>query len=156
MIVFKPPTAIVCQKSLPKVFLAGTIDMGESVNWQADVENRLSDLDGYIFNPLRDYFDPSVIQSIHNPLFKEQVMWELTGLEFADIILMYFLPGSKSPISLLELGLNASSGKMIVYCPPGFWRKGNVDIVCEMYNIPVYVSVEDAINAVRSKIKCLG
>lgn len=153
MISIKPPSPIICRKGLPKVFLAGTIDMGEAINWQADIENRLSDLDGYILNPLRDYFDPNIVQSIHNSDFKEQVLWEQTGLEFADVILMYLLPGSKSVISMLELGLFADSGKMIVYCPPGFWRKGNVDIICEMYNIPVFDSTEDVIDALREKIK---
>ena len=51
---------------------------------------------------------------------------------------MYFDPETKSPISLLELGLFANSGKIHVICPEGFWRKGNVDIVCDEYNIPMY------------------
>ena len=29
----------------------------------------------------------------------------------------------------------AKSKKIIVYCPDGFWRKGNVDIVCRRYGI---------------------
>jgi hypothetical protein len=49
---------------------------------------------------------------------------------------MYFVPGTISPISLMELGLFAN--KCVVYCPEGFERKGNVDIVCQRYNIPVY------------------
>jgi hypothetical protein len=56
---------------------------------------------------------------------------------------MNFLPDTKSPISLLELGLYASSGKMLVCCPEGFWRKGNVDIVCEKYNVRVFDNIKD-------------
>lgn len=55
---------------------------------------------------------------------------------------MYFSPNTKSPISLLELGLFARSGKVRVVCPEGFWRKGNVDIVCQYYNIPLYENFE--------------
>jgi hypothetical protein len=48
---------------------------------------------------------------------------------------MYFDPNTLSPISLLELGLHAKSGKLIVCCPEGFYRKGNVDIVCQNFGI---------------------
>jgi len=48
---------------------------------------------------------------------------------------MHFSPETKSPISLLELGLYANSDKLIVSCPAGYWRKGNVDIICERYGI---------------------
>jgi hypothetical protein len=112
----------------------------------------MDDLDIVIFNPLRDTFDASMVQSIHNPEFKEQVVWELDALDSADVILMYFVPGSKSPISLLELGLYARTNKLIVYCPPGFWRKGNVDVVCERFNVPVFTGVEDALQAIRIKL----
>jgi hypothetical protein len=65
---------------------------------------------------------------------------------------MYFSPETKSPISLLELGLHAESSRMVVCCPPGFWRKGNVDIVCTRYNIPLFNDMESAINGLRTKI----
>lgn len=55
-------------------------------------------------------------------------------MEVADLIVMYFDPTTKSPISLLELGLHAKDN-LVVLCPEGFWRKGNVDIVCQYYNI---------------------
>jgi hypothetical protein len=56
---------------------------------------------------------------------------------------MYFDPSTKSPISLLELGLFARSGKIKVICPDGFWRKGNVEVVCNYYNIPFYNNLKD-------------
>ena len=63
-------------------------------------------------------------------------------MEDATHIVMYFDPTTKSPISLLELGLHASSGKLTVCCPEGFWRKGNVDIVCKRYGVPMVKSLE--------------
>jgi hypothetical protein len=32
---------------------------------------------------------------------------------------------------------------MLVCCPEGFWRKGNVDIVCEKYNVRVFDNIKD-------------
>ncbi len=56
---------------------------------------------------------------------------------------MYFDPNTKSPISLLELGLYAASDKLTVCCPEGFWRKGNVDIVCERYGVEQVDTIEE-------------
>jgi hypothetical protein len=56
---------------------------------------------------------------------------------------MNFLPNSQSPITLLELGLKADSGKLMVICPDEFWRSGNVQIVCNKFNIPLFKSIEE-------------
>ena len=74
--------------------------------------------------------------------FKEQVVWELNALEQADSIIMFFAKNTQSPISLLELGLFAHSNKMKVVVEDGFWRKGNIDIVCERYHIQQYDSLD--------------
>ena len=107
--------------------------MGKAEDWQKRLINSLSDKPFIFLNPRRDDWDSSWEQTIENPEFKLQVTWELTGLEMADVIVMYFDPETKSPISLLELGLHARTKKLIVVCPEGFWRKGNVDVVCEKY-----------------------
>ncbi|WP_437905367.1 nucleoside 2-deoxyribosyltransferase domain-containing protein [Sorangium sp. So ce327] len=136
----------------PKLFLAGSIDNGQAELWQARVAEELADLEVVILNPRRERWEPGWAQSLENPSFVEQVQWELRGLEEADVILMYFAPGSKAPISLLELGLFGRSGKMHVVCPEGFWRKGNVDVVCERYAIPRYVSLTEGLRAVRGAL----
>lgn len=134
------------------VFLAGSIEMGAAENWQADIERALFSTDVVIFNPRRDDWDSSWTQSIDNPQFREQVEWELNALERANVIAMYFDPATKSPISLLELGLFARSGKLIVCCPDGFWRKGNVDIVCNRCDIEQVSTLEGLINHVIFKV----
>lgn len=83
--------------------------------------------------------------------FCEQVEWELSALEDADIIFMYFAPGTTAPISLLEFGLFARSGKLVVCCPDGFYRKGNVDIVCQRYAITQVDSIEEGIKIVLER-----
>lgn len=135
----------------PKIFLAGSIEMGKADNWQFRVE---SELDEYaiIFNPRRDDWDSTWIQSIDNPKFREQVEWELDALHLSDIIAMYFDPNTMSPISLLELGLFARTGKMIVCCPDGYWRKGNVDIVCKRYDVKQVDTLEQLIEAAKDII----
>lgn len=70
--------------------------------------------------------------------------WQEIAKTRLDWILMYFDPATKSPISLLELGLFANSGKLVVVCPDAFWRKGNVDIVCDTYQIMQQDTLMDA------------
>src|SRR5690606_2827295 len=110
---------------------------------QHEVENILKDHPVTLLNPRRDNWDPTWTQSISNPKFKEQVTWELNALEMSSSIIFYFDPNGKAPITLLELGLFASSNKIFVCCPDGFWRKGNVEIVCDRYNIKMYDSLEE-------------
>lgn len=126
------------------LFLAGSIEMGAAVDWQTHLTDRLADLKyATILNPRRDDWDSSWEQKIENDQFREQVQWELRGLARADCIAVYFDPETKSPITLMELGLWASSGKLIVCCPEGYWRKGNVDIVCREYMVRTATCLQD-------------
>ena len=75
----------------------------------------------------------------------------MDALEKADVILIYFDPKTKSPISLLELGLFAKSRKLVVCCPEGFWRKGNVDIVCDRFGIEQVEDLEEAIDLIKKE-----
>ncbi len=124
------------------IFLAGTIDMGESVDWQADVIKKLEerDMDVVIFNPRRPAWDSSWEQDISNENFREQVEWELNHIDSVDYVIVNFLPGSQSPVTLMELGylLGWESAKLFVCCPEGFWRRGNVQIMCKREDIEVY------------------
>jgi Nucleoside 2-deoxyribosyltransferase like len=154
MKVVKPPYPITkLGANISTVFLAGSIEMGVAEDWQTKVEDwfRTYPKEIIVLNPRRDEWDSSWEQDILNPQFYQQVNWELSALEKADLIIMYFSPETKSPISLLELGKFAESGKIIVCCPTGFWRKGNVDIVCERYGIPNYESLQDLLTDILYK-----
>lgn len=144
----KPPHSIAKNHRREKlVFLAGSIEMGKAEDWQSKVEKYFEALDDYtILNPRRDDWDSSWKQEFENPNFYQQVNWELNGLEKADKIIMYLAPETKAPISLLELGLFAHSGKVLVCCPDGYWRKGNVEVVCERYGIPIYDTLEELLD----------
>lgn len=164
MITVKPPQRIRgIYRDKIGIFLAGSIEMGNAEEWQSSIEAKLEaaiDLLGYrpkswnpmnppymdfvLLNPRRDDWDSSWQQKYEDPHFYQQVEWELTALKEADHIIMYFDPGTKSPISLLELGLYAASSKMVVVCPEGFYRKGNVDIVCDQYNVVQKNTLQEA------------
>ena len=125
-----------------KVFLAGSIEMGAAGPWQEQLVRRFEQHDVTFLNPRRDDWDSSWVQDISDPQFYQQVTWELDGLASCDYAVFYFDPDTKSPITLMELGLMAASGKIIVCCPRGFWRKGNVDIVCHRHNILVVETLD--------------
>jgi len=143
------PNELITKNGYISVFLGGSIEMGKAEDWQKLLIKALSDKQIIFLNPRRNDWDSTWEQTITNPEFKLQVTWELTALEFSDIIVMYFDPNTKSPISLLELGLHAKSKKLIVFCPEGFWRKGNVDIVCEKYGITQVESVDELIKTLQ-------
>lgn len=126
--------------------------MGRAENWQHILENELIEEDLVVFNPRREDWNKDWKPVSSDTNFRGQVEWELKALERADVIIMYFSPDSQSPISLLELGLYARSDKLMVVCSEGFWRKGNVDILCEKYNIKMYDSMESLIAALMKRI----
>lgn len=126
-----------------RVFLAGSIEMGVAEQWQDAFIARYPH-DVFFLNPRRADWDST--WDHNSAQFDEQVNWELDMMEIADIVVMYFDPNTKSPISMLELGLHADKEKLIVCCPDGFWRQGNVRIVCQRNNIPYFTSKEEWLN----------
>lgn len=156
MKVYKAPEQFDENDPRVKIFLAGSIEMGKAEDWQTRITKGLEFEDCIILNPRRDDWDSTWEQKITNDKFYEQVNWELDALDAADIIAMYFDPSTKSPISLLELGLFARTKKLIVCCPEPFWRKGNVDIVCERYGIPLVETIEDLLYLVKEAIYDYG
>ena len=152
MIEIKAPNSY-SEIKLPKIFLAGSIEMGVAEKWQDKVTSALSHLDVCILNPRRDDWHSSWVQSIDNPQFYEQVTWELDGLIEADFTIFYFDPNTKSPITLMELGIVTGYSNVIVCCPEGFWRKGNVDIVCDRFNIATVPTLDRLIEAILDEVK---
>jgi len=139
MNVIRPPTRI----RNKVVFLAGSIEQGAAEPWQKKIEEALTDFDVTLLNPRREDWDPNMKD------ITPQVEWELNGLKEADLIVMYFDPNTKSPITLLELGLFAASGKLLVCCPEGYWRKQNVDIVCQKWGVGRAKTLEALIEILR-------
>lgn len=141
--VYKSPDVRLAPEDSIKMFLAGTIDMGNSEDWQSSFSKSIvKDFYLYnpgiklsIYNPRRDKFDKS--SEI------EQIKWEMERLDHSDIIVMNFLSDSKSPVTFLELGLYSNTGKLIVVCPKEFYRYQNVRLTCLKYHIPRFDNISE-------------
>ena len=147
--IFNPPNPVQPKRKL--IFLAGTIDNGNSYDWQQDaIELLEGEFD--IANPRRNDYDPNQLQSKHNPYFKGQVDWEKETLAKSDIILFNFLDNSRSPISFYELGKFGHKDTTVVVCSEKFYRHGNIDIYCEADEIPMFKTLlSEAIIYIKQK-----
>ena len=137
----------------PSVFLAGSIEQDTAEKWQKNIISSLKQFDITILNPRREAWNSTWDQSIHHAEFRKQVEWELSAMEQADLIAMYFDPHTKAPVTLLELGLFSASQKLIVCCPDGYWRKGNVDVVCAKFGLKQVSSLKELVVAIRENIE---
>ena len=151
------PSKYVLGKDDFSIFLAGSIEMGAAEQWQRKVTEALAGYSVTVLNPRRDDWDSSWVQSIDDANFREQVEWELKALEEVRIILMCLSPGTKSPVSLLELGL-FHGPHMFVCCPDGFWRKGNVEVTMAYFSEPhmLYNDLDDMIESVKGYLEEWG
>ncbi len=140
---------------MKSVFLAGSIEMGEADNWQDSMVKDLKDVeDLLLLNPRREEWDPSWEQDINNTKFREQVEWELDALKKATYIAIYYCPQTKAPITMMEFGLYAKNNpeKLVVCCPKGFLRKGNVDIVCQRYGIKQVDDLKGLVDFIKTRL----
>jgi hypothetical protein len=152
--VIKPNSDTQIELGKISLFAAGSIEMGKAEDWQKVLTSKLEALgkDLTVYNPRRDDWDSSWTQEQSNLQFNHQVNWELNKLDQCDIIFMYFSPETQSPISLLELGRYAGNKDMVVCCPNGFWRKGNVEIICTRTGTMLFENFDSAVGALITKI----
>lgn len=138
------------------IFLAGSIDMGSAEEWQTKMANDLVDFDNLIiYNPRRDDWDSTWVQDpTPGTKFYEQVSWELDHIDSADLVVVYFADDSKSPITLLELGLILANWDkdVVIYCSPKFYRYGNVKMVADRYHAPIYDTYGSLLNHVKAYV----
>lgn len=142
------PNPVTIDQEYINVFLAGSIEMGKAKEFIA----ALSDKPIRFLNPRRDDWDSSWGQTVEDSNFVEQVNWELNSMEMSHIIVMVYDPDTLSPISMLELGLHAKEKKLMVVCPDGFWKKGNIDVTCEFYGVNQFDTMEELIEFMRKHI----
>jgi len=155
MEVYKPPVYPTLYDTT-SIFLAGSIEMDKAKRWQDDFVKEFEKLEKsygkgekyVLLNPRRDDWDSSWKQEISNAQFYQQVEWELTFLERADYKVFYFAENTMSPVTLLELGRFSEDGQSFVLVEDGYLRKGNVDIFCHRYRIPVFNSIEAIIKEI--------
>lgn len=148
--IITPPTPIEQYKfdsDYARIFLAGSIEMDKADNWQNWLgEKLIQKPNRLILNPRRPDWDSTWKQSKDDANFSQQVNWELDGLSMADLVVFYFDPKTIAPISLFETGFCVGGfqrTRMIICCPEGYFRKGNIDVVCERFCIPQLSNLED-------------
>ncbi|KAA8618425.1 hypothetical protein PtrSN002B_002981 [Pyrenophora tritici-repentis] len=140
-IIHKPPHKPDVES--PSVILYGGMPTDPEKDWRADLSASLSDLPIAILDPTCDAWDSTWIEDISFQPFKDQVKWEMDHAGIADVIVFHFGGKTDQPITLLELGLYAHTGKAVVCCQEEFSKKGNVQIVCEKYEIAMCDTVEE-------------
>ncbi len=129
-----------------RIYLAGAIDMGAAVNWQAQVIDMLPDSNQLVvFNPRRDRFTPDTQD--------EQIHWELEAMERASAILIWFPKEAKAPISFFEAGLYWNSGRLYVGAERGFYRRRNLELTAERYGQFVSYSLSDCVMAILAQFE---
>ena len=152
MKVLRAPAPLTLETGAKSVFLAGSVERGITNGWQQIVARALDDLDVVVLDPVRPDWDASWTQSIGDERFRTQVQWQFDALERADLVAMHFVPGTQSPITLLELGFMARSGKLAVSCGTGFWRRGEVEVLCARCAIPIAENLDALIAEIRRQI----
>jgi hypothetical protein len=146
--VHKPPVRPTITR--PSVIFYGAIQREPA--WQTHLAASLADLPIDILDPRRDDWDRTWVEDISFPKFKEQVEWEMDYAQVADVVVFYFAPEALTPITLLELGMYAGTGKAVVCCPQGFYKRGNVQIVCQRYGIDIVEDLEKLEKVARAKL----
>lgn len=155
MIELKPPYELKhIAPGVKKIFFAGSIEMGKAEPWQDKLANELTDSSVVVFNPRRADWDSSWKQDpTPGTKFHEQVTWELKHIDEADIVVFYFDPATQSPITLMELGLSLVSKKdILVCCPDGYFRKGNVVITAKRHGKEVINTLDELVKQLKSKL----
>lgn len=127
----------------PIIFLGGSIEMDEAERWQERIVRSFESKSVTFLNPRRDDWDKNIKQTCEDKNFRNQVNWELSGIMQSDLVVFYIDPNTKSPITLMEIGLAAGKGiNTIICCPDGFWRKGNVEMVCDRFGLKLIESFD--------------
>ena len=126
-----------CLPGTPASLLAGSIEGGRAEPWQGALIHLLADSGLTILDPRRDDWDASWVDRDEcSPFPGAGGLGASTGSSGRTGWRCTSPRAPAPPVTLLELGLVAASKPVVVCCPEGFWRKGNVDAVCRRFGIP--------------------
>jgi hypothetical protein len=132
-----------------KIYLSGSIDLGNPIGWQEKFINGLTKLtdpvsgdDRFkgksycIFNPKMAITNPS--PTLDNQEFCGKVLWEYQMMAQSDLVFCNFMKKSKANSAVYGLLLNAQiPGKTIIRCPLEYCRYPMVKLISEAYQIPL-------------------
>ena len=144
-----------------KLYITGSISLDKSENWiMVFIEGLkkyfLKDKNLFIFHPIRKDWNPEWGENEYDSEFRKQFVWELEAQGLADIVVMHFEHDALAPITLMEFGLNVGKdSRLIVHCPKGFWKKGNIDIICIRNEIKQAETLDDLLKLTIEDIRYL-
>ncbi|KID93193.1 hypothetical protein MGU_00782 [Metarhizium guizhouense ARSEF 977] len=137
----------------PLIFLAGTTTPTADGDWRQKLVNRLSQDPVTFLDPTNKNWDSTWTEDFSDTRWTRQIRWELDLQEQADIVVVFFHESTLAPVSLLELGMHARSGKAIACAMPGYAKRGNVQAACGMYDGEFVTSEEELAQAVKSRLR---
>lgn len=142
-------------KTRPRLGIFGSIEQGKASLWQSKVLGFLKCYDIDVYNPRREFWDPTWEQTADNEQFKAQIEWELEVLTNVDVAIFYFEAETRSPVTLVEFGLSipVNMGDTIVCCQDNYWRKGVIDITCKKFGIHQEKNLEDLVGYTIEMLK---
>lgn len=147
-IITAPDPFLGAYNECPKIFLGGSIENGKAENWQEAAARRFSNSGVLFLNPRREVWD----EGLQEKEMRQQIRWELDALDYSNARVINFLPGTVSPISLLEMGIYLREpSRLFVVCTKDYFRYMNVKLTCERHFADVFDDLDSAINAA---IKC--
>ncbi len=133
------------KKNQRSIFLAGSMDHKQEGSWREEIIAEFGTND--IFDPTNTHHD-----ELNTEQMKHHIVWELGALQQSDLILLNFLKESKSPISLVELGMYVTSNKLIFICPKEFYKSDYVHTLCNKYNTPIFNTLNEAKTLLKNSI----
>ena len=134
------------QLNMPKIFLAGDIDKNN--NWREKIEIALRNTTNpvAIFNPQL----PSGDHPKSNENLINQINWELTAQERADMVLFNFYDKNKTPASMVELGLFVN--KAFIICSNDYYNKTFIDVIAKRYGLSVVTDFSKGLDILKQLI----
>lgn len=108
-----------------------------------------------VYDPTQPLWAADWREDLADGRFGTQVAWELDRLDAAAVVAVFFERASESPVSLLEFGLCAHSGRAVVGCGRGYWKRGNVEAVCLRYGVPMADDLDGLVALVLDRLESL-
>lgn len=119
--------------------------VGITTDWRRQLIEKLSRLPVTVFDLQRGYDQQKCSAGIG--------WWQLEQTKKeADVVVLHLEPGLPCPIGLVELGLYAQSGKLVVYCPGGVINSRRVIDIYSKYGAPLANSLDELEARIRERL----
>ena len=141
------PPRLFVRRSGAKIFLGGSIDLGNAPDWQGSITKYIDQSwgpeDVTVYNPRR-------LDEFTSDLETEQAAWTISMLTLADYILLHLAGEGASPISTLELGMFIDDPRLYLSIDDEYTRKEIIEYHYNCFGIgQIYASPKKCIDAMK-------